>query len=156
MKDPTSLEFSSNMDYGEGMVLYQCSNSLGKVCSHSLDCKEPGSGCQKWGSVWLDGQEEEDRLGKCVCNSNHREFTAKDGKKNCRPNTRQVGEDCSGSKQCQKVRAVCRKEGEERRCACLSNKKVDNKGNNKERLTNVQSNYPRFLQRHKRSSKKLY
>jgi hypothetical protein len=59
----------------------------------------------------------------CSCDNQHVHMLG-----GCKKVSRKAGEPCSSSRQCQKVKAVCRenKTGTGRWCACLANKYEDN------------------------------
>ena len=121
----SSVQFSTSLLAGTGVLLYRCESRLGMACVLTMECGDFGSACKGVGSVWIGGRKDEDKLGVCVCDNQH-----KHGQGGCRKNTRKIGEACSSSKQCQKVKAVCREEtkGRGKWCTCLRNKHEDKKG----------------------------
>ena len=126
MTGVTSVKFSASLLAGSGALLHQCKSKLGLGCSHSMECRESGSACRGVGTVWLGGKKEGDRLGECVCDNQHTLVGEV-----CLKDSRKVGEQCTSSRQCQKVKAVCRvtAEGNNRVCSCLKNKIEDKEGN---------------------------
>ena len=121
----SSVQFSSSLVAGSGALLYRCESRLGMGCVHSMECRDVGSACRGVGSVWMGGRQDEDKLGVCVCDNQHMHVLG-----GCKKDMRKVGETCSSSKQCQKVKAVCREKtkGGGKWCSCLRHKYEDKTG----------------------------
>jgi hypothetical protein len=56
----SSVQFSSSMLAGSGMLLYRCESRLGMDCVHTMECTDVGAACKGVGTVWLGGKEDED------------------------------------------------------------------------------------------------
>jgi hypothetical protein len=121
----SSVQFSSSLQSGDGVVLYRCESRLGMACVHSMECRDNGAACRGVGTVWLGGRVDEDKLGVCMCDNQHMFMLG-----GCKKVTRRVGEPCSSSKQCQKVKAICRqkKAGIGTWSACPGNRFEDKTG----------------------------
>ena len=49
------------METGTGMIFFNCESSIGMACAHGSDCQDKGTACKGTSSVWLDGEEMEDK-----------------------------------------------------------------------------------------------
>ena len=122
----SSVQWSGSIQSGSGVLAYKCASRLGMMCVHSMECGEYGAACRGVSTVWLGGRGEEDKLGVCVCDNQHMLMGVE-----CKSVSRRVGDACNSGKQCQKVRARCRKKkgGIGKWCKCPANRFEDKNGN---------------------------